>query len=179
MPSSLHARFDEGNMNAEIVSRLERSFQDEWMDKFMSANDLIDHVELPAVLRVKSTGNGHDDISRLCDMLSSLPVEAVMLGVSKSKQLIVVIQLERTTLLMDAGQFVLDSSGREIDMHRLIACLDVQDLLKACLSVAQSVVPGETPSETLDRLCSLPNKQGLLGVRELCRSMNPSYMLDV
>ena len=166
-------------MNAEIVARLESSFRDEWKSALMSASDLIDSVEIPEVLRVKSTDNAHDDMSKLCELVSSMPVELVVLGANKERQLIVILQLPKVTLVADRCAFVLDSSGRAEDMHRLIECLDIKDLLKSCKSLTQLLPTAERPAETLDLVFNAAKKEGLEGIRELCHLMNPSYTVDV
>ena len=179
LPESLHKRFDEGNMNADIVARLEASFEDEWKDRHMSANELIESVEMPAVLRVKGSGNAHDDMSRLCELVTSMPVEMVALAMDKQKHLVAVLQLPTVTLVADQLCFMLNSTGRVEDMNKLIACLDLHDLLVESRSCMSAVHVCATPQETLDRIFTANKKQGLGAIRELCQVMNPAYSLDV
>lgn len=179
LPKNLHDKFDAGTMNADIVTRLENSFKDEWRGDAMSANNLLGAIELPEVLRVKTTGNGHEDMVTLCALLAGLPVEAVLMGVNKEKRLVLVMQLAQQTLVADRLAFVLDSAGRAQDMSNLIACLDQQDLLTGCQSSIRAVEAGQSPREALDLLYSQDKKTGLKGVQELCHVLNPSYTVEL
>jgi len=179
LPEKLHKRFDAGTMNADIVARLENSFRDEWRGLAMSANGLMDYVDLPDVLRIKSSGNAHEDMGAICELLSGLPVESVLLGLSKTKRLVVAMQLDKITLVADQCAFVLDSTGRAEDMHNLIVCLDAQDLLTDCQCGLKPVLLGDSPNQSLDAVFNQTKKAGMQGIRSLCELLNPSYTIDI
>lgn len=183
LPVALHSRFDDSNMNADIVERLEQSFTNEWRGLNMSAQDLLQELALPDVVRLKpSTDNPHDDITRLCELITSLPVEAIMLSSNRARKLVAVIQLKDTTILADNLNFTLDSQGRAHDVRRLVGCLDVAGYLKTIKTSHQ--VAKETsqlpPNQALDVLCqSLLDEQGIKPLRSLFTLMNPAIDVEI
>lgn len=183
LPVDLHKRFDDSNMNADIVSRLEQSFNNDWRGANMSAHDLLQELALPDVVRLKpSTDNPHDDITRLCELVSSLPVDVIMLGCNRARKLVAVIQLQDTTILADNLSFTLDSEGRAHDIRRLVGCFDVTGHLKA-VRVSNKALKETSqlqPNEALDVLFqSLGTEQGIAPLRSLFTLMNPAIDVEI
>ncbi len=182
LPGELHARFvDDGSMNAEIIGRLERSFMDEWRGVEMPASDLLNALALPDVVRLKPGVNPHDDIMRLCHLVSGLSPDAIVLGVNKSRRLIAIIQLKNMTILADTLSFTLDSAGRAHDLQKLVGCLDAYGLLKTVKAMTGSAndTHDKTPHAALDQLAQNPVKSGLKALRDLFQMMNNSLDVDV
>lgn len=183
LPKYLHERFDDSNMNAEIVERLEQSFLNEWRGRSMSAKKLLNELALPDVVRLKkNSGNPHDEMSRVCELISGLPVDAILIGCNRAKQLIAIIQLPDTTILADNLSFSLDSQGRAHDLQRLVGCLDAHGHLKSVRALLQPAKETHNlqPNQALDSIArNLGDDTGITALRSLFKLMNTGIEVDV
>lgn len=168
-------------MNADIVRRLKKSFEDEWKAQSMPASDLLDCLDLPSTIRFRPSGNPHQDIQQICQLLTGLPAANLTLACSKDKRLIALIQTQGLIILADNLNFELNSQGRAEDLITLVKCLDFNGKLASTIALAK--IQPETrplqPEHAILEFASTPNEKGLIALRSLFRMLNPSIEIDI